>query len=379
MMGAAPVGSLTDVLPSALSLLGLPDAQDRLGLSRLLGPVRQLAVLLVDGLGHRLLPAAAEQAPILADALAGADGTALLELSCCFPSTTPTSLVSFGTGALPGAHGVLGFTVNVPGTDRVLVHIAWQDDPDPAAWQPVPSLFDRALAAGISSTVVARSAFAGSGLTRSAYGSAPHRGADTSAALAEQMLAQLLAGTRLVYGYHPTVDTMAHRFGIDSAQWRKATGSVDRLISRIVDGLPPGTALLVTADHGGIDVPEQGRIDVGTDPRLAAGVRVVAGEPRVRYLHTAAGARTDVLDTWRGVLGAAALVLERDEAIAQGCFGPVPDVHRERIGDVVVICRGQTVVLASGYEPPSVAGLVAFHGSNTPAETAIPLLVYRPR
>jgi hypothetical protein len=372
-------GSLTDVLPSALAVLGAEGMCDRLGLTSRLGSARRLAVLLVDGLGFHLLPAAAEQAPVLGEALDGSDGTGLLELSCTFPSTTPTSLVSFGSGVPPGEHGVLGFTVNVPGTDRVLTHIAWQDDPDPALWQPVPSLFDRARAAGISTVVVARSAFAGSGLTRSAYGSAPHVGADTSAELAEQMVAQLRGAARLVYGYHPTVDAMAHQFGIDSAQWRKSTASVHRLISRIVDGLPQDAALLVTADHGGLDVPAEARIDVGADPRLAAGVRVIAGAPRVRYLHTVPGAAEDVLATWRDVLGPAAIVLSRAAAIEQGWFGPVPAAHRERIGDVVVICQGEAVVLASGYEPPSVAALVAFHGSNTAAETAIPLMIYEPR
>lgn len=372
-------GLLTDVLPAALSLLGMPGVEDRLGLAARVGSVRRLAVLLVDGLGYHLLPAAAEQAPLLAEALGGADGTGLLELSCTFPSTTPTSLVGFGTGAAPGEHGVLGFTLNVPGTDRVLTHVLWQDDPDPARWQPVPTLFDRARAAGISTAVVARSAFAGSGLTRAAYGGATHVGADTSAELAEQVLAQLRAGTRLVYGYHPTVDTMAHRFGIDSPEWRKATGSVHRLISRIVEGLPEDAALLVTADHGAIDVPAAARVDIGADPRLGAGVRVVAGEPRVRYVHTVTGAAEDVLGRWRDVLGPAAIVLSRDDAIGRGWFGPVPEAHRARIGDVVVVCQGETVVLASGYEPPSVAALVAFHGSNTPAETAIPLIVFLPR
>lgn len=377
MTAGRSAGSLTDILPSALAVLGMPGMVDRFGLADRLGPVRRLAVLLVDGLGYHLLPAAAENAPVLADALEEGTGNGLLQLSCDFPSTTPTSLVSFGTGVRSGEHGVLGFTVNVPGTDRVLTHIAWRDDPDPRWWQPTPSLFDLACAAGVSTAVVARSAFAGSGLTRSAYGAAPHIGADTSADLAEQVVAQLRAGVRLVYGYHPTVDRMAHRFGIDSAQWRKATASVHRLISRIVEGLPADSALLVTADHGALDVPAQGRADIASDPRLAAGLRVVAGEPRLRYLHTLPGARDDVLATWRGVLGSAAVVIGRDEAIEQGWFGPVPDAHRERIGDVVVACQGAAVVLASDREPDSVGRLVAFHGSNSPVETAIPLLLYR--
>jgi hypothetical protein len=370
---SAPLGSLADVLPSALAVLGLPGQTDRLQLHTRLGEVRQLAVLLVDGLGYHLLPAAAAAGPTLADVLAGTLGT-LDELACEFPSTTPTSLVTLGTGALPGAHGVLGFTVNVPGTDRVLTHITWRDDPDPAQWQPVPTLFRRAVSAGMRVTVVSRPDFAGSGLTEASYGGAPYVGAARSELLADQLLAQLRAGTQLVYGYHPSLDTASHLHGIDSREWRRAAASVDRLIARLVDGLPPGAALLVTADHGALDVPVAGRFDIGADARLSAGVRVVAGEPRVRYLHTVPGATSDVLAAWREVLGPAATVVTRDEAVGAGWFGEVPGPHLPRIGDVVAVCHGTTVVLATGHEPEAVAKLVAFHGSTTAAETAIPLI-----
>ena len=69
--------------------------------------------------------------------------------ACTFPSTTPTSLTSLGTGVPPGQHGILGFTVNVPGTERVLNHIFWRDDPAPADWQPVPTWFERLRDAGV--------------------------------------------------------------------------------------------------------------------------------------------------------------------------------------------------------------------------------------
>lgn len=368
---------LADVLDGACAHLGVPGTVDRLGLAERIGDARRICVLLVDGLGYHLLPKAAPHAPLLTDLLAGRAGH-LDELACTFPSTTPTSIVTLGTGALPGEHGVLGFTVNVPGTDRVLTHVAWAADPPPREWQPVPRLLDRAAAAGVRTALVTRPEFAGSGLTNAAYGEAAHFvGAPRSEDLARGILAELGAGPGLVYGYHPTLDSVAHAHGIASPDWARAAASVDRLLTRIVDGLPDDAALLVTADHGGLDVPAEGRIDIGTDPDLARGLRVVAGEPRVRYLHTRPGAAEDVIDTWRAVLGPRAQVLGRDEAIATGLFGPVAAAHRARIGDVVVICHDDTVVLASGYEPESVAMLVAFHGARTPAETAIPLMAFR--
>lgn len=373
MTASHPVGQLSDVLSSACALLGVPGTADRLSLAGRVGEVDRIVVLLVDGLGYHLLPAAAPHAPTLSAALDGRFGT-LDELTCTFPSTTPTSLVTLGTGVGPGEHGILGFTLNVPGTDRVLTHITWTGDPPVPIWQPVPTLLARAEQAGVRVSLVSRPEYQGSGLTEAAYGTPHYVGAARGEELAEQIVTEIGSGPGLVYGYHPTLDTVAHLKGIASPDWARAAHDVDRLITRIAEGLPSGAALLVTADHGALDVPAASRTDLDADPRLAAGVRVVAGEPRVRYLHTAPGAEADVLAAWQAVLGDRADVLSREEAVDSGLFGAVRNEHLARIGDVVVICRGDTVVLASGHEPDMVSKLVAFHGSLTPVETAIPLL-----
>ncbi|WP_425567717.1 alkaline phosphatase family protein [Plantactinospora mayteni] len=254
------------------------------------------------------------------------------------------------------------------------------DDPDPRRWQPLPTQLQRAEAAGVAVTVVTRPALAHTGLSVAAYRSGAHRGADDADALATEMLGALTAGDgpTLVYGYHPEVDRHGHRSGIDSADWRSAVAEVDALVARLVDGLPPDAALLVTADHGQLDIPAEGRYDLDTDPRLRAGLRVVAGEARVRYLHTLPGATADVVAAWTAVLGEQAWVATREEAVAAGWFGPVPEAHLPRIGDVVVACLAPTVVLASKTHNPIETTLVAYHGSCTATEMTIPLLVVRP-
>nr|MDT0662071.1 alkaline phosphatase family protein [Micromonospora sp. DSM 115978] len=369
--------SLADLLPSALAVLGVPGAVDRLGLTGRLDGVRRMAVLLVDGLGWYQLPVAAPHAPTLADLTAAT----AVPLTAGFPSTTPTSLVTLGTGAAPGAHGVLGFRVNVPGTDRVLNHIDWPPaaDPDPRRWQPLPTQLELAQAAGVAVTVVSRPEYAGSGLTLAANSGGAYRGAAGVDALATEMLAALGAGPgpTLVSGYHPDVDQQGHLNGVDSAGWRTAVAAVDRLLGRLVAGLPTDAALLVTADHGQLDVPRRHRFDVADDARLRAGLRLVAGEPRVRYLHVRPGAVADVVAAWSEVLGEAAWVASRAEAVAAGWFGPVPEAHLARVGDVVVACHGSYAVLATGADSPLESRLVAYHGSWTATEMTIPLLVVR--
>ncbi|WP_245160445.1 nucleotide pyrophosphatase/phosphodiesterase family protein [Blastococcus sp. CT_GayMR20] len=371
--------TLADVLPGVAAAIGVPVRRgdlpaDPLDLTTSLGGPRRAAVLLIDGLGADLIRAHADIAPALSG-LARPAG----DLSAPCPSTTPVSLATLGTGLPPGSHGILGFVTDVPGEDRLLNHVQWRDDPDPAVWQSQPTVFEQTAAAGVPATAVGPFAYAGSGLTRAVYRGAEYPGSVSHGDLAAQVLAALSATPRaLVYGYVPELDLTGHVRGVDSPAWRAQLALVDRVVELLLDGLPDDAALLVTADHGMLDVPEGTRFDLDEEPELAEGVRVLAGEPRARYVHAEPGAEDDVLARWREVLGHRACVLSRGEAIASGVFGPVDDAVAARIGDVVALARGSWALTTPRLEPgPS--RLVAFHGSLTATELAIPLLTARGR
>jgi hypothetical protein len=372
----SPRGSICDVLPTAAALLSVDGAVDVLGVTARVGDVRRVVVVLIDGMGWHLLPELAADAPLLASVLAGDDGQ-LDELACTFPSTTPTSLASLATGVAPGRHGILGFTVKLPETDRVLNHIWWRGDPPASQWQPVPTWFERLRWAGVGARAVLPAAFVGSGLTEAAYRGAHIVAAANDDDYARLVVDQLRAAPELVYAYTAALDTAAHLSGIGSPEWHAAGAYVDTLLTRLVEALPPDAALLITADHGGLNVPQDRRIDLDGDPRLSAGVRVVAGDPRVRYLHTEPGAASDVIAAWSELLNGRADVRSRDDAVAAGLFGSVSADHLPRIGDVVVSCLGDTAVLASAHEPPEVAALIGFHGASDPVEMAIPLITFQ--
>ena len=368
-------GTLADVLPGAAAALGVPVTRDGLppdplGLSGVLGGARRVAVLLVDGLGADLLRRHADLAPTLAS-LASPAG----DLSAPCPSTTPVSLATLGTGLPPGAHGILGFVTDVPGTGRRLDHTRWADDPDPREWQDRRTVFEQAAADGVVCTAVGPYAYAGSGLTEAVYRGARYPGSFGPGDLVAGLLQGLAAGPRtLAYGYLAELDLTGHLRGVDSPAWRAQLALVDRMVEQVVDGLPDDAALLVTADHGMLDVPDATRFDVEDEPGLMEGVRLLAGEPRARYVHAADGAADDLVQRWRDVLGHRAWVAGRDEAVTSGVFGPVRDAVVERIGDVVALARGSWVLTAPLREPGPSA-LAAYHGSLTATELAIPLLL----
>jgi len=356
-------GTLADVIPGALAALGMPGVPDRLGLKARLEGADKVAVLLIDGMGYHQLP------------LMGPYMSALpaQRITCGFPSTTPTSLVSLATGVPPGSHGILSFFAALPGTDIVLSHTLWKDYPIPEVWQPVPPLYVAAQA--FSPVVVNRPEYVGSGLTEVTTRGADYRGASGVDEVSSGMLKALKGTHKFVYGYHPELDKAGHHYGVDSDGWRLAASEVDRLVATIARGLPRGAALIVTADHGQLNVPADRRINL--DDHLE-GIRVIAGEPRVRYLHTLPGATPDVLQAWRLIAGHAAWVGTREEAIDTGWYGPVDRAFAERIGDVVLVCKDDWALMTSMFDPPSVSRLIAMHGALTEVEMAIPLIVIGP-
>lgn len=361
-------GGLADVLPSVCDALGVPDVVGRLPVPE----CRRAVVVLVDGLGDALLRRRSGHAPFLRSLLPG--GRTLLS---GFPSTTATSMGTFGTGLPPGAHGMLGYTVFVPGADKLFNELSWEDGPDPYLWQPRPTLFLEAERAGVAVTRVGPGYFDGSGLTNAALRGGGFVAASSLADRVDASLAALRQDPRaLVYLYWGDVDKIGHVRGPESWQWGAELESVDGELRRLAALVPDDTAIVVTADHGMVTSPLDKRIDLATDAELAAGVRHAGGEPRALQLFCEPGATDDVLATWTARLEDRAWVVPGSRA--EELFGTVEDDMRDRLPDVVAVMRGDEAIVDSRTQRQEVRSLLGLHGSLTADELTIPFLVVPP-
>jgi hypothetical protein len=361
--------SLADVLPAVAGALGTPVGEPW-GEGDLRLPEAPAYVLfLIDGLGSDLLASYAHAAPYLSSLL-GPDTTGTAGV----PSTTATSLTSLGTGLLPGTHGVVGFTSRVPGSDRLLNALFWDRDVDPVQWQPHATGFQRLERAGVRVTTVNKREFRGSGLTLAAQRGGEWVDADR---VGERIAGAVAASTQrpsLTYLYDGDLDWTGHRYGVASAQWLQQLAIIDAEAEQLRDALPSHARLVVVADHGMVDAPPDRRIDLDDDPAYRDGVVLLGGEARFRHVYCSGGAVSDVTARWRELLGARALVLTREEAIERGWFGAVTATVRPRLGDVVVAAR-EDWGLFSSVDFPYELRLVGLHGSLTPVEMRIPVLV----
>ncbi len=368
---APPYGlaSLADVLPSAASLLGVPGFTDVVGITDLPGAVGHQApaavtVLLVDGLGWWPWQDHRGSTPTL-------EAMARRRLSTTVPSTTPTALASLGTGLPPGAHGIVGAAFRLPEDGGILHPLSWSDGPHPVAVQPEPTVFERVAREGYPVVSIGPSAYAQSGLTRAVLRGGEYAGSDDTGAIIDA-----IAGQRhgLGYAYVPELDRTGHVYGIDSPQWRDALVAVEELVARIIDAIDENHLLLVTADHGMVDCPATSRVQVEDLPGFDR-IVAVAGEPRLRHVYCPPGSVDGLTSSWRDHLGDRAYVLDREEAVAGGLFGPTDDDYAERIGDIVILARGDTMLVSEA--DPLVSSLLGQHGSVTEAEMDIPLLAAR--
>lgn len=358
-------GALSDVLSSALAAAGASEWVNSFAIP----PASSYVVFLVDGLGWNQLLAHPEEAPYLTTLAAGCE-----PITCGVPSTTATSLTSLGTGLPPGAHGMVGFTSRIPGTNRLLDALRWDCDVNPREWQRHDTVFARAAAQGISATIVSKRMFEGSGLTVASQRGGRFVGADS---VGERISAVVQAcGERgsLTYVYEGELDSTGHRSGSRSWAWDHQLAMVDSFALRLREALPENVGLAITADHGMVDISPEGRLDIDEHPELLDGVSLFGGEARFRHLYCDAGAVPDVVAGWRSQMGANAWVVSRDEAVDEGWFGGVDLQVRPRLGDVMVASRGDVAVVSTSRFPHE-ARLIGLHGSLSSDEMLVPLLV----
>lgn len=359
--------TLSDLTPGIGAHLGVPGYdQDPLRLPN----GQRYVVVLIDGLGFHLVRRAIREAPYLASLLG--DATAI---TSGIPSTTVTSLASLGTGLPPGQHGMVGYTSRVPGTGEILNALTWDSPVVPRTYQPKPTFFERATAAGVAVSSVAIDRFQRSGLTQAVLRGADFVGFEHEHQ--EDRRIDLIVGAAqrgersLVYAYERELDHTGHALGCGSEKWLAHLSRIDAMCERLRDELPDDVRLIITADHGMVDVPKSAQIIAEDEPELMAGVSALAGEGRFRQIYVDSDSPDCVARRWEDVLGVKAWVRTRGEAIDEGWFGPVDDDLRERYGHVLVAMRDRYAVMTRQF--PRELELVGMHGSLTPVEMTIPL------
>lgn len=332
----------------------------------------QVLLLVVDGLGWEQLRTGTAEAPAMGSGQGG-------PITSVVPTTTATALTSITTGCRPAEHGIVGYRLAVPVDDAVppsgravLNVLRWTTGAGDArrrvpasSVQPCPPFGGRSVPA------VTRAEFAATGFTAAHLSGARLVGWRVPSTLVVEALALLRAGEPFVYAYYDGLDKVAHEHGLGD-HYRAELAVVDRMVGDLAAHLPAGAALVVTSDHGQVQVDSLAQL---LAPDVFAMVELVSGEGRFRWLHARPGAADDLLKASEEAYGDVAWVRSRQHVIDDGWFGgPLDTPVADRLGDVALVARD-----AVAFLDPADTGetrLVGRHGSLTKAEMLVPLLAW---
>ncbi len=321
---------------------------------------RQVVLFVVDGLGWDQFQARRELAPTLAS-------MAARSITTVAPTTTATALTSIATGTPPGDHGLIGYKMRIAG--ELLNSLRWsselgdaRDRIEPAQVQPIDPF------TGARPVVISQAQFMDTGFTHAHLRDTDYRPYWLPSSVPVEITRALGDGARFVYAYHDGIDKIAHITGLGDL-YDAELRHVDAMVARILEQLPAGAALAVTADHGQVQVGDNMIPIAGPVLDLTAHI---SGEARFVWLHANGDRATDLHAAAAEAHGDVAWVVPIDQVLDEGWFGArVNPEARARLGDVAMLPFADVALVDPDRPGPM---LQSRHGSLTSAELNVPLL-----
>ena len=355
------------MLTSAYSAIG-GSTENKLGLKK----AKKAIVILVDGLGVANLKYRPGHAPFLNRL----ESTRTIE--CAFPSTTASSITSLATGVRPGLHNIVGYQV----FDRIQskplnMLTGWANGFEPELVQDVRTISELANTQGIFFAATGPRAYEVSGFTAATMREATYLPAESiedrvSAAL--DSLASVKQG--IVYLYIPELDQIAHADGSKSARWLAKLEEVDSAVASLARRASSDTGLLLTADHGIIDIDRENRVFL--DEYLGDEVQFVGGDPRVNFVYITNPTEEEVDRVAKQLSAALAetcFVATREQVVAAGWYGKeVRESAIELMPEIFVVAKTAVAIYDRRFAKPQSLKMIGQHGGITPEETKVPLI-----
>ena len=377
-------GSIVNLMSSVLEGLGV-EAELYAPLPQLepsgLAAQKNTVLMVIDGLGYQFLTQR------------GAGGALFRHLEAritsVFPPTTVCAITTFMTGMAPRQHGLTGWftyfrelgsvTAVLPFKPRFGGAPFTEAGVDAEAFFGQGSVFDRVRA---HSFAVLPKRIIDSAYSR-AYCASAERRAYTSLEEYFRCVREIVlngAERNYIYAYWPGLDKLAHIYGIGSAEVAAHFSELDAAFAAFVASIQGSdTRLIVTADHGFIDVRPENHISLDDHPELENTLMLpLCGEPRTAYCYVRPE-QTDRFEEYvQTKLEHCATLMRSEELIEGGYFGPGKSHPRllERIGHYAILMHegyaiGDRVLGEPRFVP------VGVHGGLSDDEIYVPLIVVR--
>ncbi len=308
------------------------------------------------------------------------------ELRAVFPSTTACAVTSLVTGEWPGVHGLTGWFTYLPDRERTVVVLPFVER---GTEKPLGE-----LNITMSSIVTSRSLFSQlecavrtflphhlkrGEYSRWAHGSSEvvgYRTISSGLAAAADYLREA-EGPTFSFFYIPDMDTAQHEQGTAGVRVKRLVRNLDAALLDLRAQLGDEVCMVVTADHGLVDVPSGRQFHLSEeDPLLRYLVAPPAGEAAMPVFHVREGLEKKFEEFFTSSYGALMQLISIPDAEALGLFGAdgISPVMRARLGNFIGIASEPVALeyLASGQESKN---HLAFHGGLQPEVMQVPLFL----
>jgi hypothetical protein len=352
------------------------------GIADVIGQAEHLIFVLLDGLGMNTLSRLPKESFLAR--------SCRMTLNATCPSTTACALTSVATADYPCHHGVTGWFTHLPEFEITILPLPFVErfkrQPlverglRPEDVFPLRAIESRMshqpltlLPAPIMDTSYARYS---RGHTRgTGYQSAPDA--------VDQIIATVAAAKQPTYThlYLPDIDTVCHHVGVDHPDVLKVVLRIDAELDRLSRTLGDRARVVVSADHGLIDVLKSDQAFVTDGDPLLAMLRVPpTGDARMPIFHVLPEHREQFTDLFDERYGDQMLLLDTGEAERLALFGPGPiaPVVRPRFGDFIAIPYRRATLAYAAVAVPGAAPAAPYigqHAGLSPEEMRVPLCV----
>lgn len=372
--------NLVHLVRAVASLAGVGDI-DRTGATQdlidLIGPSDHLVFVLLDGLGMNLM----RELP---------DGSFLAshlrrELLATCPSTTACALTSLATGEYPSRHGVTGWFTHLPELELTATILPFVERISgvsliergirPENVLPLPVLCPRMKHEPLT---VVPSLIANTAYNLYSRGRTAGWGYVSIANAIDQIITHATTTRHPTYThlYLPEVDSVCHKQGLNSDKVRDIIGQIDAELARLADALKSRARIVISADHGLVEVPRPDQtILFATDPLLELLKVPPTGDARMPLFHVRPGQHREFVELFTQRFGNRMVLLNTDQVEELELLGPgkLSPIVRARLGDFAAIPFGAATLAYHPPHKPLGTLYVAVHAGLSRDEMLVPL------
>lgn len=359
-------------------------------LNSLLGS-EQVILFVIDGLGYKQLLEARNTwlSQILKDR----------RIMTVFPSSTPSALTTFHSGLSPREHGLLEWNMYLWEIHQNIQTIPYikQGTNEPVSPElPGILLNKQTVYEQLIEISVQANYYIDNAHTESVYTTATSRGSringyTSKEDLATKLLTNITHNNKLgVKAYHfvhwAKVDSSGHQFGPTSPEYTASISEISTLIKQsLIDTLRASdidnVALIITSDHGQINVEEQHTylLDESTYSLLIndhTEIVLPSGGARSVFLNVKSGNVPVLIEKLRSKLTGKAIVTNTHGDEVKKLFGHYKEHEQftKRIGNILILPEDNVTIWHDflGSESYRVKG---DHGGLSEDEIYVPLIV----